>query len=104
MRETFKLYPHTPFLENLITFGASTLFYLSGKEISLVDQAVPVSLLTLKRPAEQLAQETCCVFTGPRNAALLLPKLPSCLGTRRRQIHVGQSRTLQFLTQHSCIL
>lgn len=55
MRQTVKLHPHTPFLKNLITFGASALFYLSGKKISLVDQEGPVSLLSLKGLAEQLA-------------------------------------------------
>lgn len=55
MRQTVKLHPHTPFFKNLITFGASTLFYLSGKKISLVDQEGPVSLLSLKGLAEQLA-------------------------------------------------
>lgn len=55
MRQTCKLYTHTLFLKNMITFGVSTSFYLSGKKISLVDQEFPVSLLSLKRPAEPFA-------------------------------------------------
>lgn len=107
MRQTFKLYPHTPFFKHLITLGASALFYLSGKKISLVDQGVPVSLLSLQRSAEPWGPGNCCVFLGPRNVALLLPKLPRCSGMWRRQrhwLHMDRSRTLQFLTQHSCIL
>lgn len=65
LRQTFKpmhmhIHSHTHTLfwgggSLIITFVASTLFYLSGKKICLGDQEFPVSPLSLKRTLEHFA-------------------------------------------------
>lgn len=97
---------HTHFFGGslIITFGASTLFYLSGKKICFIDQELPVSLLSLKRPAEHFAPGNlrawkCWLFTAQTAKSLANVEAWDALAPYRP----GQDPPI-FLTQHSCIL
>lgn len=109
MRQTSKLYTHTPFFFYMIvTFEASTLFCLSRRKISLVDQELPVSLLSLKRPAEHFAAGNLRACS--KVLELLTFYCPNCQVIKKcgAMRCIGSISTRagppNFFTQHSCIL